>query len=378
MLKKYARGFSIAGAVCFIAMAVLTGFDFLNSSFYYFSFTFDDIYKICSILLFFGYIVTATALIKGRKNILFPIGTALLAVANVLYIISNIVSDYYFASCFESISYFIYYFSWFLTHFGIIYIFIIALFTYLPNLSDKSKIMKKLWFIPVIILAVFTVAQLIVYAAYLPLYLNPLPLLLGGLNSVLYNILSIFAFWGLGLWIASDYEAYEPMKSGECDEYINDFSNAHFNLAGHILLLLLFGIWQYFWVYRTTKHLNADRSEEYRSPSKKLLLYIFVPFYSIYWVYMSCQRIDNLAKQRGLTSGISTLCVIFSVFMPFVAWIVMQSRINKICKISPIDVKSYCNNEKNDFEKLREYKSLLDDGIITQEDFDRKKQEIMN
>ncbi len=282
------------------------------------------------------------------------------------------VSEYYFAMCLKSISDFIYCFSRFLTHFGIIYIFIISLFTYLPNLSDKNKIIKKLWFIPSIILAVFTVVQLIVYACSEVLNLYSL---IFSLNSVLYNALSVFAFWGLGLWMASDYETY---KSDEIRKNDDDFSSAHFNLAVHIILLCLFGIWQYFWVYRTTKKLNADKSEEYRSPAKKLLLYIFIPFYSIYWVYMSCQRIDNLAKQRGLTSNISTLCVVFSIFMPFVAWIIMQSRINKICKIRPVDTKVDSNNDNSDFKKLREYKALLDDGIITQEDFDRKKQEIIN
>lgn len=335
MLKECARGFSIVGAVCFIVMAIQTGFDFLNSSFYSLSFTFDDIYKISSILLFAGYIITTIALIKGHKNILFPIGTALIASANVLYIISNIVSNYYFVSCFESFSNFIYYFSRFLTYFGIIYIFIIAMFTYLPTLSDKNKIIKKLWFIPSIILAVFTVVQLIVYASAEVLNLYSL---IFSLNSVLYNLLSVFAFGGLGLWMASDYEAY---KLDENKKYDDDFSSAHFNLAVHIILLCLFGIWQYFWVYRTTKKLNADKSEEYRSPAKKLLLYILIPFYSIYWVYMSCQRIDNLAKQRGLTSNISTFCIIFSIFMPFVAWVVMQSRINKICKIQTVNKEEF-------------------------------------
>ena len=35
------------------------------------------------------------------------------------------------------------------------------------------------------------------------------------------------------------------------------------------------------------------------------------------------------------------------------------------------------NNKKSDTEELREYKKLLDDGVITQEDFDNKKNKIL-
>ena len=34
--------------------------------------------------------------------------------------------------------------------------------------------------------------------------------------------------------------------------------------------------------------------------------------------------------------------------------------------------------EKDNIEKLKEYKKLLDDGIITQEDFDKKKQQLLD
>ena len=34
-------------------------------------------------------------------------------------------------------------------------------------------------------------------------------------------------------------------------------------------------------------------------------------------------------------------------------------------------------NEQDDLEKLKEYKKLLDDGIITQEDYEEKKKQIL-
>ena len=35
------------------------------------------------------------------------------------------------------------------------------------------------------------------------------------------------------------------------------------------------------------------------------------------------------------------------------------------------------NSVENDIEKIREYKKLLDEGIITQEEFDKKKKELL-
>ena len=366
MLKKYARGFSIAGAVCFIIMALLLLLSIIYEIPYF------DLYSVSRLVSFVGSIITAIGLIRGRKNILFIIGTALLSVTSIYNVIEDL--NYYLIYTDDFNKHILYNVCGCLTDLTVILIFIITLFTYFSIFLNKNEVLKKLWFIPTIFFAIYSVVKITAYIHADLFSYNPLYTIL--CSGVLHNILAIFAYWGLGIWITSDlYETYSPNTMNNNNEYIDNFANAHFNLAGHIILLFLFGIWQYIWVYRTTKHLNADKSEEFRSPTRKLLMYIFIPFYSIYWVYMSCQRIDNLSKQRGLSSTISTLCVIFSIFMPFVSWIVMQSRINKICKIQPINIKS--DNVISDFDKLREYKALLDDGVITQEDFEKKKNEII-
>lgn len=364
MLKKYSRGFSIAGAVCFIFMAALKMSSIIFSPY---SITFN----IRQLILAAGCIITAIGLIKGRKNILFIIGTALISASSICNIIENISLCLNFNDNFNNDL--LYYICSSLSDLGVLFMFIISLFTYFAVLSNKNRMLKNLWFITPILFAIYSVIKIIAYA-----FANVLNIYSILFSGVLYNILAVFAFLGLGLWITSDlYETYNPNTIKNNNEYSESFANAHFNLAGHIILMFLFGIWQYIWVYRTTKHLNADKTEEYRSPAKKLLLYLFVPFYSIYWVYMSCQRIDNLSKQRGLTTNISTLCVIFSIFLPFVSWIVMQSRINKICKIPPVNPATGSNKENSDFKRLREYKSLLDDGVITQEEYELKKKEII-
>ena len=154
-------------------------------------------------------------------------------------------------------------------------------------------------------------------------------------------------------------------------------ADGYFNLALHVILLLVIGgIWQLIWIYRTTSFTNNDKSSEFRNPVTKLLLNMFIPFYSIYWIYVTAQRIDNISKSNGNNSEISMVCLICGIFIPFVSLLIIQNQINKVCNMSVINFADN-NKKKSDTEELREYKKLLDDGVITQEDFDNKKNKIL-
>lgn len=106
-------------------------------------------------------------------------------------------------------------------------------------------------------------------------------------------------------------------------------------LFGHVLLLLFTcGIWHLIWIYRTTRYLNCVEDEPYRNPATKLLLCLFVPFYSIYWVYKSAQRIDKLADTVDIVSDLAVVCLILEIFVPLIPPILMQDKINKIVEVS--------------------------------------------
>lgn len=45
---------------------------------------------------------------------------------------------------------------------------------------------------------------------------------------------------------------------------------------------------------------------------------------------------------------------------------------------SSVEQKKKSDNELENLEKLKSYKELLDSGVITQEDFDKKKAELLN
>ena len=57
---------------------------------------------------------------------------------------------------------------------------------------------------------------------------------------------------------------------------------------------------------------------------------MFVPFYSIYWVYKSAQRIDKLAMTVDVISDLTVVCLILEIFVPLIPPILMQDKINKI------------------------------------------------
>lgn len=162
------------------------------------------------------------------------------------------------------------------------------------------------------------------------------------------------------------------------------YSKSYQSLVPHVLLLLFTrGIYYLVWIYRTTDSLNACKNEEYRTPVNKLLLCMFVPFYSIYWTYKSAHRIDMLGYEKGIQGETATLNLILSLFVPILPPILMQSKLNSVImadSASPAVATAMqyaakpVDNGYNDLEKLKE---LYDKGIITEEEFTEKKKQVL-
>ncbi len=147
-----------------------------------------------------------------------------------------------------------------------------------------------------------------------------------------------------------------------------------FDFVVHVVLCIFtFGIWQFVWIYRTTQYLNQQADEIY-SPTEKLLLCMFVPFYTIYWYYVHAKRLDDLTQKCGVQkNSLEKPCLILAIFIPIVSCILMQERLNLICTTANASPKAN-NVNAND---LRDLKELLDEGIITQEEFDAKKKQLL-
>lgn len=200
------------------------------------------------------------------------------------------------------------------------------------------------------------------------------------------SIFALVAIYLLGKWILSPYaEESEKTDSETCaDEF-------YVSLGKHICLLLFtFGVWMLMWTHKVTRYTNRAGGEEYRNPTNKLLLCMFVPFYSIYWTYKTAQRIDKIAKDSGLTSDLGSICLILAIFVPFVPPILMQEKINGIPtgsskeSVPEIPVKTEdraeapkASSDRDELANLERYKELLDKGIITEEEFEAKKKQAL-
>ena len=225
------------------------------------------------------------------------------------------------------------------------------------------------------------------------------------IDSALYSIIKSFVFPAFVAYFGKACIESSPVAQASKPLTLFD---GYCGMTKHVLLLLFtFGIWQYIWIYRTTEYLNTVSGEEKRNPITKLLLCMFVPFYYIYWVYQSAKRIDALARQNGVASDISTVSTVLAVFIGFVPPILMQSKLNQICAgkgypayaASPAPQPAYQAAPQPNYQpqpsyqtsaapaqptaggdtadELRKLKSLLDDGIITPEEFDAKKKQIL-
>ena len=157
-------------------------------------------------------------------------------------------------------------------------------------------------------------------------------------------------------------------------------------LVKHILLLLFTcGIWLYIWIYRVTGYTNNVQGEENRNPTNKLLLCLFVPFYVIYWMYKTAQRLDKMAAAKNIPSDLSTLCLILAIFVPIIPPILMQDKLNAIVAptaapavpVAPAPAPAAPTSVSEAADDLLKLKELLDAGILTQEEFDAKKKQLL-
>ena len=98
----------------------------------------------------------------------------------------------------------------------------------------------------------------------------------------------------------------------------------------HVILLLLLGnIWGAIWVYRTTELLNMNNATQ-RDPMICALLYLFIPYYYIFWNYKAAEKVDTLAKENGKTSDLAMISLILSIFVPIIAPMLIQDKINEL------------------------------------------------
>ena len=207
-------------------------------------------------------------------------------------------------------------------------------------------------------------------------------------RTIITNVFAVFLFAVaiamivIGLFLlplAILYPARKPYDEINIDA-TNISADGYISLGKHVILCLFtFGIWNWVWIYKTTAYLNRTPNEERYDPVSKLLLCMFVPFYSIYWYYRHGGRIDKLSRSKNMEqSDMATMCLILGIFIPLIACILMQDRINSLCTARNTSGNfSASQQDEKRYENIKQLKELFDSGTITEEEFVAKKKQLL-
>ena len=238
-------------------------------------------------------------------------------------------------------------------------------------LKKYESIIKKAF---IIVFAISAILNIVSCFSYI---LNPnyiLTILDIG-SRILLTIFYLLGIFLTGSWISDPYEKPKTASNKTSSDNTVSTNESFISLGKHVVLLLFTcGILLLMWIYKTTRFTNSLKGEPERNPTSKLILYIFIPFYSIYWTYKTAALVDNMAKEKNLQSDLSTICLILAIFVPFVPPILIQDKINQIVTAPEATAAQQTDAAVSEFEK---YKSMFENGLITEEEYNAKRKQLL-
>lgn len=179
------------------------------------------------------------------------------------------------------------------------------------------------------------------------------------------------------IWSATTSTGNSTMESE-----IYDFEHRSVALA-IFLSIITAGIYYFYWFVRIIKQAREFHGN-YMSCAGEVCLNLFIPFYSYYWFYTRNYQLAVDAYERGESMKNNSIsCMVFAILgMPFISLAIMQRNINRYIEMKQFkhasqNVITKGNMQGSAKEKLSELQDLLVSNLITQEDYDEKKKEIL-
>ncbi len=427
---------TIAAAIIFGLLAFGALADIVNNLYYYFNYGAYFEFVTVAIELA-AYLLVLFGLVLADKQTLAVIGACLKAVVVVFYFFAGFAWNRYSVYTYEFWYDGKYSFNLFcmmpalievLAYIGFAFLIVVACTDKFERFKEE---VKGLWFVPSVLLAASFVIGILVslfvsewYGGYGLFNFDTLMMLAGFATAGV----ALLCPEGLDKTGETFYENEDGEESPQVARMVEQ-PEGYYGIAKHVVLLLFtFGIWNLIWIYKTTNFLNRAKDEPQRGATVQLLLCMFVPFYVIYWIYVSAQRIDKMALQKGVDSDITVICLLFAIFCYILAPVFMQDKINSIVTVGQKTAEQKATaytyaTEEADFdddgddqayevvveetyeksagtietmdepddspvrdsvagarkvaEELKIYKELVDSGVITQEDFEAKKKQLL-
>lgn len=174
-------------------------------------------------------------------------------------------------------------------------------------------------------LCLVTVGQLMFtyYHCFQDFAFHPQVVIWSYLTTVAENLPGIL----LGFALAGAKRVSRDEDSPEARGYIG--------MGVHVLMSLFsLGVWNAVWVYRTTQTLNRLPQTRSQLPLENMLLYLFIPFYSLVWYFRQGKRAEEYAGAAGLPrdSSFGTVCLTVGIFLPCLSVILIQNKINQAAR----------------------------------------------
>lgn len=163
-----------------------------------------------------------------------------------------------------------------------------------------------------------------------------------------------------------------------------------------IMSILTFGIYHIIWLNSMVKKIRVLNNES-TDTIGELLALIFIPFYSIYWVYTRSQKLFFSSKKINIQlTDNSVINLILSLFgLSIVSYAIIQNDLNTIGRsITSLtnnnnpedskpnevssDVESLKTSNLTNLDLISKLSDLKDKGVITEDEFINKKKELLD
>lgn len=182
---------------------------------------------------------------------------------------------------------------------------------------------------------------------------------------------------------SNEFFTYSEDISKGVSENISNMTFENRSIALYIVLsFITFGIFLLIWLIYLVKDVHKLHGED-KSAVGEVLLMLFIPFYSWYWMYTrGKQMYEDSVRLDGNLNDNSAIYLVLSIFgLNLIAYALIQYEFNKftIANTRSTQASDFSKNYEpySAYKSLDELKRMKENRLITEDEYERKKAEIL-